>query len=86
MPAHPPGLHQAVQGIERELGDVPIKALDDPRARSIFLEWRDRLAHTSLRQADCVYGTLARVLSWAYDRGLIAKTRSVRFATSRLTH
>ena len=39
----------------------------------MFLSWRDSLAKTSLRQADYAYGTLARVLSWAHDRGLIAK-------------
>jgi integrase len=59
--------------IERDFGDFPIKALDDPRARSEFLDWRDQLAKTSLRQADYAYGTLARVLSWAHGRGLIAK-------------
>ena len=39
----------------------------------MFLEWRDELAQSSLRQADYAYGTLARILSWAHDRGLIAK-------------
>jgi integrase len=58
--------------IERGFSDFPIKALDDPRATSIFLEWRDRLAQTSLRQADYAYGTLARILSWALKRRLIA--------------
>src|SRR5262249_45634540 len=28
-------------------------------------------AKTSLRQADYAYGTLARILSWAHQRGLI---------------
>jgi integrase len=42
--------------------------LDDPRATSIFLEWRDELAKTSLRQADYAYGTLSRILSWAATR------------------
>ena len=37
----------------------------------MFLEWRDDLAKTSLRQADYAYGTLARILSWALKRGLI---------------
>jgi integrase len=37
------------------------------------LDWRDQLAKTSLRQADYAYGTLARILSWAHNRGLIAK-------------
>ena len=62
-----------IKRIERAFGDFPIKALDDPRARSVFLEWRDKLAQTSLRQADYAYGTLARILSWAHNRGLIAK-------------
>src|SRR5262245_8984812 len=62
-----------IKRIERAFGDFPIKALDDPRSRSVFLTWRDDLARTSLRQADYAYGTLARILSWAHNRGLIAK-------------
>jgi integrase len=61
-----------IKRIESAFGDFPIKALDDLRARSVFLDWRDRLARTSLRQADYAYSTLARVLSWAHHRGLIA--------------
>ncbi len=61
-----------IERIEREFRDFPIKALDDPRATSVFLEWRDRLAQTSLRQADYAYGTLSRILSWAAKRRLIA--------------
>jgi integrase len=57
--------------IERAFGDFPIKALDDAKARAVFLEWRDELAQTSLRQADYAYQTLARILSWALKRGLI---------------
>jgi integrase len=62
-----------IKRIERDFGDFPIKALSDPRSRSVFLEWRDRLAQTSLRQADYAFATLARVLSWAHNRGLIVK-------------
>src|SRR5262249_3905604 len=62
-----------IRRIEREFGDFQIGALADQRARAIFLDWRDRLAQTSLRQADYAYGTLARILSWAHDRGLIEK-------------
>src|SRR5215469_10211089 len=60
-----------IKRIEHAFRDFPIKALDDPRARTIFLDWRDRLAKTSLRRADYAYGTLARILSWAHHRGLI---------------
>jgi integrase len=62
-----------IKRIERAFGDFPIKALDDPGARAVFLEWRDGLARTSLRQADYAYHTLARILSWALKRGLITK-------------
>ena len=63
---------EQIKRIEREFSSFPIKALSDPRATSVFLEWRDRLAKTSLRQADYAYGTLARILSWALKRRLIA--------------
>jgi integrase len=62
-----------IKRIERAFGDFPIKALDDPRSRSIFLEWRDNLARTSLRQADYAYNTFARILRWSFNRGLITK-------------
>jgi hypothetical protein len=60
-----------IKRIEQAFGDFPIKAISDPRATSIFLEWRDKLAQTSLRQADYAFGTLSRVLSWALKRRLI---------------
>jgi integrase len=62
-----------IKRIEKAFGDFPIKALDDPRATSVFLEWRDRLAQTSLRQADYAYSTLSRILSWAQKRRLITE-------------
>jgi integrase len=44
----------------------------DPRTRGIFMDWRDELALRSRRQADYAWTVLARVLSWAKDRGKIA--------------
>jgi integrase len=60
-----------IEKIERKFGDCPLKALADPRVRGIFLEWRDELALRSKRQADYVWTVLARILSWAKDRGKI---------------
>ena len=57
--------------IEQKFGDAPLKALSDPRTRGVFLDWRDELALRSQRQADYVWQVLARVLSWAKDRGKI---------------
>jgi integrase len=58
--------------IEQRFGDAPQKALADPRTRGIFLDWRDELALKSKRQADYAWQVLARVLSWAKDRGKIS--------------
>lgn len=57
--------------IERRLGDMPIKALADPRTRGILLDWRDELAVASKRQADYTWTVLAKILSTAKDRGRI---------------
>lgn len=57
--------------IENEFGDMPVSFLEKPKARGVFKKWRDELA-TSPRQADYAWGTLARVLAVAKDRGTIA--------------
>ena len=43
---------QQIKRIERDLGDFPLAALTDRRTRGEFMEWRDKLALTSRRQAD----------------------------------
>ncbi|MCM5552422.1 tyrosine-type recombinase/integrase [Pleomorphomonas sp. NRK KF1] len=58
--------------IEKEFGDFPTSALPDRRTRAILLGWRDELAQKSRRQADYTWSILARMLSWAEGRGLIA--------------
>ncbi len=58
--------------IERKFGDFPVTALTDRRTRGVFMAWRDGLATTSRRQADYAWVVLARILSWALNRGLIA--------------
>jgi integrase len=57
--------------IEPEFSDFPLSALQDKRTRGIFLDWRDRLALKSRRQADYAWTVLALVLSWSKDRGQI---------------
>lgn len=60
-----------IKKIEAEFGDFPLGALMDRRTRGAFMAWRDRLALQSKRQADYSWSVLARILSWALDRGLI---------------
>jgi integrase len=61
-----------IKTIEKRFGDFPLSALVDRRTRGIFMEWRDERAKASRRQADYGWQVLARVLSWAYGRGLTA--------------
>ena len=58
--------------IEQDYGVFPLAALADRRTRGEFLAWRDRNALRSRRQADYAYAVLARVLSWAHNRGIVA--------------
>ena len=57
--------------IEAEFSDLPLAALDDRRIRGEFKAWRDRFANTP-RKADYAWTTLARILSFSKDRGLIS--------------
>jgi integrase len=58
--------------IEQSFADFPLAALTDRRTRGVFMAWRDRIAAGSgRRQADYAWTVLARVLSWADDRGLV---------------
>jgi integrase len=64
---------QLVLRIEQAFGDFPLSAIADRRTRGVFMAWRDKIAASSgRRQADYAWSVLARVLSWALDRGLIA--------------
>lgn len=57
--------------IEEAFGDLPLAALADRRIRGEFKTWRDSFAATP-RKADYAWTTLARIMSFAKDRGLIA--------------
>lgn len=57
--------------IRDEFGKLSFAALQDKEMRGEFKEWRDKMAETP-RKADYAWTTLARVLSFAKDRGRIA--------------
>jgi integrase len=57
--------------IEDEFGDLPVAALADRRVRGEFKNWCDSFAETP-RKADYAWATLARIMSFAKDRGIIA--------------
>jgi hypothetical protein len=57
---------------EAEFGDMPIAALDDPRVRKDFLDWREKVARKSgEREADNRLSAISAMLTWATDRGQV---------------
>ena len=55
---------------EPEFGDLPMSALDDPRVRREFMDWRERVALTSgEREADNRLSAISAMLTWAVERG-----------------
>lgn len=72
------GYKRRLPAIEVEFGDMPIKALSDPRARGEFLDWRAKLALKSPREADYRMAILALMLAWGADRGRVPANPAVR--------
>ena len=57
---------------EAEFGDLPIAALDDPRVRREFMDWREKVARDSgEREADNRLSAVSAMLTWAVERGHI---------------
>jgi integrase len=64
--------------IDAKWGTYPLDAIQDPKIRPRFLDWRDELGKSSLRQADAVFGILRLILEWGRDRGLIDLNHATR--------
>jgi integrase len=61
-----------LKAAETEFGDMPIAALDDPRVRREFLDWREKVARKSgEREADNRLSAISAMLTWATDHGRI---------------
>jgi integrase len=55
---------------EFEFGNMPIAALDDPRVKRDFLDWREKIARVSgQREADNRLSAISAMLTWCVDRG-----------------
>lgn len=65
------GYIRCIRRIEADFGTLPIRALQAPRVRGVFLDWRDKMGATEPRQADYRMAVLARILSHAHDRRVI---------------
>jgi integrase len=57
---------------ESEFGNMPLAALDDPRVKRDFLDWREKVARSSgQREADNRLSAISAMLTWAVERGQI---------------
>lgn len=72
------GYVRRIRKIEAKFGTLPIRALEDPRVRAVLMDWRDKMAAKGRREADYTFAVLARILSWARDRGRIARNPAER--------
>lgn len=57
---------------EEKFGDLPVAALNDPRVKGEFLDWREGVAKSSgKREADNRLSAISACLTWASDRSKI---------------
>lgn len=57
---------------EAEFADMPMAALDDPKVRREFMDWREKMARSSgEREADNRLSAISAMLTWAVERGHI---------------
>jgi integrase len=64
--------------IDARWGPYPLDAIEDPKIRPRFLQWRDEMGERSPRQADSVFGVLRIILEWGRDRGLIGQNHATK--------
>jgi hypothetical protein len=68
--------------IEAEFGDFPLKALAARESWGEFMDWRDKLALKSVRQADYAWTVLALILAWARIAGASPSIHARKAAAS----
>lgn len=68
----------AIARIEKKWATYPLDAIDDPKIRRRYLEWRDDMARSSPRTADAVFGVLRIILEFGRDRGMVAHNHATR--------
>jgi integrase len=59
--------------IERKWGSAPISSFNESEFRRDALDWRDAIAKRARREADNLMSALARIGSWAFDRGEVKR-------------
>lgn len=65
--------------IEREFGEMPIKALESPKVRGVFIGYQERIGSSTPREADNQLSVLSAVFSYAFDKGHISRNPLIGF-------
>lgn len=66
--------------VEQKFGNMPLAALNDPRVRQDFTDWRADVARTSgLREGDNRLAVISAMLSWGVDTGRVRQNHLLNF-------
>ncbi len=67
-----------LDAIKTKFGAWEVEAFEDHRVRKDIMEWREKLAKKSRKQADYAMAVLRLLLQWAYDQGKLAINHATR--------
>jgi integrase len=65
--------------LELEFGEMPIMALESPKARGVFFDYQERIGRSTPREADNQLSVLSAVFAYAFDKGKISRNPIVGF-------
>lgn len=65
-------LRKHLDVVRTDLGDMPLKLLEAPSVRKVFIDWRDKFK-TTPKTADDRLAALALVIGWAKRRGEVER-------------
>jgi integrase len=59
--------------LEERFGDLPVKALESPKVRGVFIDYQEQIGRETPREADNRMSVLSAVFSYAFDKGRITR-------------
>lgn len=65
--------------LEAEFGTMPIKALESPKVRGVFIDYQERIGIDREREADNRLTVLSLIFGYAMDKGRISRNPLERF-------
>lgn len=65
--------------LEAEFGKMPIKALESPKVRGVFIDYQEQIGMDREREADNRLTVLSIILAYAADKGRISRNPLERF-------